>query len=245
MIRTLKLTMALLTLLAASMARSDTLSGATLEWPPFTSSALNAGGVVSDIVTQVFARAGHDLEIKFLPWDRVLNETKAGNIDVLVGLWYSEERNRDYVISEPLLMNRIVFIKPQGDSFEYTGLESLTGKKVGIVRNYTYSDDFNAASNFKKLATGSLESNLKKLAAKRIDLTLEDEIVARHLINTKLPELKDRLAFTPQAMDEQGIRVAISRANPDAERLIAAFNRDLAAYKADGSYQRAIQQHGL
>ena len=127
MIRAFKLSIALFALLTSAQATSGNLSGASLEWPPFSGSDLKEGGIACDIASQVFARAGHELAIKFLPWDRVLNETKAGNINVVVGLWYSEARNQDYVISDPILQNRIVFLKRKGDSFEYSGLDSLTG----------------------------------------------------------------------------------------------------------------------
>lgn len=245
MMRTLKSFAVAGSLLFASAAQAQNLSGTATEWAPFTGSKLNSGGIVTDIVTQVFEQAGHDLSMKYLPWERALAESKAGKINVLVGAWYSEERAQNFYMSEPFLHNRIVFIKPKGNSFEFNGLDSLSGKKVGVIRGWAYSEEFNQASNFKKPDTGSLVNNLKKLSANRIDLTLSDEIVARYTLGNELPQMKDSFAFTSNALGEKGLHIAISRSNPQGQALIDAFNQSLAALKADGSYGNILKNHGL
>jgi len=202
-------------------------------------------GVSVDLVTQAFTASGHDLNVSIVPWDRALADTKSGHTDVMVGLWYTEERAKDYVFSKPYLTNRVVFIKRNNDVFEFSGLEGLAGKKVGVARSYSYNEAFDAASNFKKPVTSNLQSNLKKLTANRIDLTLDDEIVARHIINNELPQLKNKVTFTANALDEKPLHVAISRQNPNAEALIAAFDKGLKALKTKGHYEQIISSHGL
>jgi len=229
----------------ANFVAAENITGATLEWPPFTGEKLQNQGVLVDLVKQAFKTSGHEINVSIVPWDRAMASTKSGQTDVMVGLWYNDTRNKDYIFSKPFLYNRIVFIKRTDDSFEYNGLDELKGKKVGVVRNYSYNDAFNSANHFKKPDTSNLQSNLKKLAAGRIDLTLEDEIVARYILNKELKQLNSKVTFTANALDEKSVHVAISRKNPKAESLIAAFDKGIAALKDNGHYEKIIKLHGL
>ena len=64
--------------LALSLASSLCLAGerkleiATTEYPPYYGKDLENGGFMTEIVVEVFKRAGYDAEIKFLPWKRAL-----------------------------------------------------------------------------------------------------------------------------------------------------------------------------
>jgi len=84
------------------------------------------------------------------------------------------------------MRSEIKFIKRRGDPFEYHGLGSLTGKTVGIVKGYGYGDEFLNATNFTRPEVAHTLQNIKKLALGRIDLTLEDEVVARWVIKHKV-----------------------------------------------------------
>lgn len=232
-------------LATTSLAQAANLTGSTLEWAPFTGAKLQNGGIATDIVTKVFKKAGYDLSVAYVPWARALEQTKSGESEVLVGVWYNKERAEQYVMSAPFLHNRIVFIQSKGDNFEFQGLDSLKGKNVGVIRDYSYSKDFTAANGFKKVAASNLVSNLKKLAANRIELTLEDEIVARYTINEKLPKLKDKFTFSSNALGEEALHIAIRRGHPQGQQLIEAFNQALVAMKTDGSYDAILKSHGL
>lgn len=229
----------------ANLVYAENLSGATTEWPPFTGEKLLNQGVIVDIVKQAFKNSGHELKVDIVPWDRAMASTKSGQTDVMVGLWYSDKRAKDYIFSKPFLYNRIVFIKRSDDSFEFNGLEGLKGKNVGVVRNYSYNDAFKAATHFIKPETSNLQSNLKKLSAGRIDLTLEDEIVARYILNKELKQLSSKITFTTNALDEKSVHIAISRNNPNAAALITAFDKGIDVLKANSHYEKIINSHGL
>ena len=85
--------------------------------------------------------------------------------------------------SEPYLSNKIKFITLKGKHIPYQNLQDLEDKVIGVVRDYSYDEAFMAADFLNRYESNSLESNLLKLVDGRIDLTLEDEIVALHSIN--------------------------------------------------------------
>ncbi|RND29255.1 amino acid ABC transporter substrate-binding protein, partial [Vibrio cholerae] len=85
---------------------------------------------------------GYTVEFTIMPWSRALNDVKEGKIDILPATWFTQERTTYLSYSETYLTNQVKFIKKAGDNFEFAGLASLNGKKVGIVRGYGYGDEF-------------------------------------------------------------------------------------------------------
>ncbi len=129
--------------------------------------------------------------------------------------------------------------------FEFNGLESLSGKTVGTVRKYGYGDAFLNAKNFNRFENNELVQNLKMLSKHRIDLTLEDEIVARHIIFNDAPELKDKLTFTKNSLSSQTLHVTSGLKNPKNKAIIASFNKGLAVIKRNGTYEDILKNYGL
>lgn len=231
--------------LASEQDQHKTLSVVTLNWEPFFAETLADGGLVSDIVRASFAHSGFDINIKFIPWDRALDSSARAKADVLMGLWFSEERTRTYHFSKPFLANRIVFVKKADDNFEFDGIESLHGKTVGTIRKYVYLQAFLDDQQIKKVPVSTLSANLKKVAKGRIDLTLDDEIVIKDLINRELPGLKGKLTFTGNALEEKPLYIASSLQHPRSKEIIDAFNKGLAEIQANGTYENLLKKHGF
>ena len=136
-----------------------------------------------EIVKAVFAAQGYTVEHRVMPWARAEHEVKNGKIDILPDTWFTKKRNTYLMFSTPYAFNRIKFIKKKGDPFEYEGIKSLTGKTIGVIRGFGYRDDFLNAKNFSREEVRNFIVNIRKLVRDRIDLTLEDEIVARSILS--------------------------------------------------------------
>jgi polar amino acid transport system substrate-binding protein len=87
-------------------------------------------------------------------------------------------------------------------------MESLKGKTVGIIKDYGYGDDFMNNPDFKRDPVPDFVTNVKKLVAESIDLTLEDEIVGR-VPRDGGSRVLDQIEFTQNALSG---KVCTSRA---------------------------------
>ncbi|QIJ86633.1 transporter substrate-binding domain-containing protein [Vibrio coralliilyticus OCN008] len=221
-----------------------TITAAQDPWAPFVQKDSANPGVSVEIITEAFKSQGHDVDFKIMPWTRALNEVKGGRVDVLVATWFTNERTSYLNYSEPYLENSLKFIKRKGDGFEYNGMDSLSGKTVGIIRNYGYGDDFLGASNFKKPEANDLVANAKKLMAKRIDLTLEDELVAKSTLSGAGMNLDD-FEFTSNALSVNPLHVTSGLANPNNAEYIDAFNKGLVEIKSNGTFDKILAKYGI
>lgn len=197
------------------------------------------------IVRAAYHSQGYDVEMHFVPWSRALNGIKYGQYDILPDPWWTQERAIFMQFSDPYMKNEIKFIKRKGGPFEYTGIGSLTGKLVGIIRGYGYGDEFLNATNFNRSEVDQVVQNIRKLVLGRIDLTLEDEIVARSIIRHEAPELLYQIEFTQNTLSTQELHVSSGLNNPRHQVLIEAFNRGLAIIKTNGTYDKILRENGL
>ena len=231
--------------LTTGFALAESYTSAENNWPPFISKERADDGVAIALIREIFKRSGNEMSFDELPWSRAIDSVKTGAVDILPGVWHNEERTKYLIYSEPYLYNRIVFIKKKGDGFEYDGIGSLEGKKVGTVQDYNYGDEFLKAEHFKRISTVGLINNVRKLVNGRIDLTLEDEIVARSDIMSKTPELADQVDYSKNALSEVGLHIACGKANPKCPQIIEQFNKGLKAMQDDGSLASFLKDNGL
>jgi polar amino acid transport system substrate-binding protein len=227
------------------LAVAETLTAVGDPWPPFLDPSQAKQGVATEIAKAAFATQGYDFELKFMPWQRAIDGVSHGEFDMLIGTWKTPERENFLAFSEPYAVNDLKFIKRKGDSFEFVDLNSLTGKKVGVVRGYGYSEAFLQASNFKREETPTLISNLLKLVNQRIDLTLEDELVARNIISKEQPQLLEAIEFVSPPISSNALHVSSGLKNPKHAAIIAAFNQGLATIKENGQLAEILQRNGM
>lgn len=226
------------------VVQAATITAAQDPWAPFIQKDNANPGVSVEIITEAFKTQGHTVDFKIMPWTRALNEVKSGKVDVLIATWFTSDRTAFLKYSEPYLENSLKFIKRKGDGFEYNGLDSLSGKTVGVIRNYGYGDEFLAANNFKKPEANDLVANAKKLLAKRIDLTLEDELVAKSTLSGAGMNVAD-FEFTANALSVNPLHVTSGLANPNNAQYIEDFNKGLAEIKANGTFDKILAKYGI
>ncbi|OOE85810.1 amino acid ABC transporter substrate-binding protein [Salinivibrio siamensis] len=234
--------LAILLLVPSAMAR--TLTAAQDPWPPFVTTDPNRPGISVELVKAAMATQGYEVEFKNMPWARALDAVSKGNIDLLPATWHTEARTEFLRYSNPYMSNQLTFIKRADDVFQFSSLNDLQGKVVGIVRDYGYGDAFLEATHFDKPAANNLATNLKKLLADRIDLTLEDKVVAQSVMQEEGLD-SNQFAFTDQALSTNPLHITSGKANPDSQMFINAYNKGLNTIKADGTFEKILKKYGI
>ena len=128
-------------------------------------------------------------------------------------------------------------IKRSDDPFVYTGLNSLSGKRIGTVYGYAYPDYFINDEIFYKDPVKTISDNFKKLHANRIDLIIDDELVAtKQLLNMPTP-YSNNFEIIPTEIAPIDLHIATSRKNPSGSKVIDLFNANLKKIMDNGVYQ--------
>ncbi len=232
-------------LLLTQNAAADKLRLVADAWPPFTDATLVNGGLATDIVSTALARAGYASDFEQVPWARALLGVGEGRYDVLVNAWYNDERTKLGQFSSEYLLNRVRFIKRKDAPIEYNNLQQLHTYPIAVVRGYAYSPEFDDDAALQKIPVHNFAMAVRMLAADRVKLTLEDEFVARYYLARESAKVRNSVEFLPKPLSENSLHILVSLKNPAHEQIVAGFDREIAAMKADGSYERLMKQHGM
>jgi len=189
---------------------------------------------------------GHTLEIGFFPWKRAMAMAKRGQRDGLLGAYYTDERDEDFHFSESFYTVKVGFIaKKELGVTSYDSLKDLTEHTIGFQSGWAYPDDFANADFLDKDPAANQTASVKKLVHDRIDMVAMAHGIFRNEIS-KLPEASmDDYVFLKPLLMEGELHMAISNEVENAATLAADFNRGLEAIRADGTYDRIIEDYNM
>ncbi|WP_027707135.1 substrate-binding periplasmic protein [Zooshikella ganghwensis] len=224
---------------------SGQLVVAATEWAPYSGTELLNKGFSPELFSVAMSRKSYEVDVVILPWSRALKGTYDGTFDALLDVWYSDERARKMVFSKPYMTNRIKFIKRVDSNIVSTDFADLRHYEIGVVRDYAYEPQFDMSPVLKKSPERTFLVNLYKLVKHRIDLTLEDEFVARFEIAHKAPELQSLVSFLPDPLSENNLYVGFSKNNEHVKTVVTDFDDSLRSLILDGTYERLKAKHGI
>ncbi|HYD98639.1 MAG TPA: transporter substrate-binding domain-containing protein [Alphaproteobacteria bacterium] len=214
----------------------------SLEWPPYASAKMPEGGASVAVARAAFAAVGYSLEVQFLPWNRAVEtaQTESG-VAGYFPEYTSPEVAAAWSLSAPLGTSPLGFAEATERPASWATLDDIAKLKVGVVKGYVNTAEIDA-----RIAAGTLPvdgapddlTNLRKLAAGRLDLAVIDANVMRHLLRNEaaLGEARDKLRMNAKPLEDKTLHICF-RKDAEGERLRALFDEGLA--KIDAAAIRA------
>ncbi len=208
-------------------------------WEPYTGENLPRQGIATEIVVTALARAGYSVEVNFMPWSRVLATTYQGSADGVVAIWSTNQRRAKLLYSDSYLANELFlfYLRPALCSGRIPS--SLSEMRIGVGRDYDYSDEFLAKYGPALRPVNRVLQNLQKLQLGRIDMVLEDRRIVDYAIQHNPKEM---YGLTPLLCPASPLLTlplyfGMSRDYPNADSIISAFNVQLKAMRKDGTLE--------
>lgn len=215
------------------------------EWPPYTGEHLPGNGCDSQLISEVFARIGIQVEYTFLPWARGMLLSKSGALDGAIE-WADtpEHRASHFVSSQSLSEQRWVFFHRKDTAISWQQLEDLSHLRVGLTIGYAYSDVFKPLqakypAMFSEAASDLL--NFKKLLHHRLDLVPLERGVGNYLLRTAFaPHEQEQIVAHDRVISFFSPRLLLSRAVSGNEERMRLFDRELARLKGSDRYRQVM-----
>lgn len=226
---------------SALPARAETWVAIDNANPPFMYQQNNQPmGLYPLIVQAVFARLGEPLSIQAMPWKRALLRGAAGEVGI-AGIYQNAERLQVFDYSAPIFEERLLLYVHRERPLPFRGIEDLHGKRIGVIRGWSYTEEFDQAARTGQIDAqegSSDEANLRKLASGRLDAVIAIELAGQRLLTHAGLEQLEPL---PQPLSINPTYLVFARAAGQQE-LLQRFDRTLAEMRQDGSLQRLIEQ---
>lgn len=246
------LLMTALSIAAMPVAAKEPVRLSSLEWEPYIGTKMPDQGYVAALIRAAFADQGMKVQIEIYPWARALHLARTGAVDGLTPEYFNTSRESEFKFSEPFPGGPIVLYKRRGDAIAFSvdpvknqdaALRALKSKRFGVVRGYLNTPVFDAAQYLIKEEASDDATNLRKLVYGRIDLAVIDRRVAEFLIRTDYPDYANKIEPMTPALADIPLYIAFSRKSPRRAEALAAFNRGLAALRADGRLEALYQRY--
>jgi polar amino acid transport system substrate-binding protein len=229
-------------LIVDAASAEEIITIATLEYHPWTGKNLRFNGFVNHVITEAFQRKGYTVKFTYLPWKRGVVDTKNGKYSALSYVYFSQDREKEFYLSEPISEEKIVFFHLKSNPIKnWNSLDDLKIYKFGATRGYTYTSGFWEAAKSKRInvdVTDSDKQNFKKLFIGRIDIFPSGLVNGYSLLQKEFDVSKSHLlSYHPKPLSQTTGHLAFSRSRKNSESLQQIFNQGLAELKQEGLYK--------
>ena len=222
------------------------------EWYPINGKPHSTEeGFGLDLMREIFEKK-HQIKIDYqlTPWERSVQQVEKGAADCVVGA-YHEDVPGFIFPKEPLIEDQLALFTLKEKEINYTGFESLLNLQVGLVSGYSYGerlDQFiekNKQVKFLQYAVGDtpLQTNLKKLRAKRIDVLVENNVVM--VATLKQQQMTDQMKLVSFLGDKIAIYVACSPKKESSKKYVMLWDEGVKALKESGTFSAILARYGL
>lgn len=219
------------------------------EWPPFIGETLPQHGVVPQLISEAFASQGVVVEYGFFPWKRAYEEVKQGRWHGSAIWGRTPEREADSLFSAVVYSDEVVLFYHRDRPVTWDGsladAERLKGLRIGIPLG---SAKMPVLAEAEKLgwvtyeASGDEQSNLRMLAAGRIDAVDIVKGSGSHVLNQRLSAAERAQLAVTQAYQRWDYHLILSRQLPESERYLRLFNQGLRQLQDSGRHRQIWQQ---
>jgi polar amino acid transport system substrate-binding protein len=210
--------------------------------PPYADASLPEQGLALELVKHIYAGTDYAPEFTIEGWSRALEGTRVGVYDALASVWYSKEREKDLLYSAPYLRSELLILKLRTNQGVYRNLQDLAGSRLGVRTDYAYGVDFSAIPNLQLVQEDELAPNLLNLLNGKVDFVIADQRTAALELHEYFADQITQFVVVDMDLPPVERHVAASRSWPGHEKMIAEFNRSLAAKQKDGSLETIIKK---
>lgn len=218
---------------------------ATLHWEPYVGGALRDDGFTSVIIREAFLRAGYRVRIHYMPWTDALQAVLDGDYDAVFPGYYSASRRKEYVLSAPFERSPLGFYARSNLNVSYRHLRELRSYRIGVVRGYVNTEEFDSADYLEKIESETDAANFGRLVAGEVDLVVADRYIGRWILEHEYPDAAGNMEFLDPPLQFKPLYVMFSRRMDDYPLVVSEFNRELRRIKAEDMIRRIRRNHGV
>ena len=226
--------------LFARCSLAQTLDLVTEAWPPLIidTPEHESGGPLWTITRSVAQRMGIEVNVRFVPWKRALDQVTRSQKDGIIGAARTPEREAAMRFSkEPLMYSETVVFSLRDDPVHFEGdLSSLEGQRVAVSAGYSYCNEVWSAPYFKRVEVRNIQSGLQLIMMGRVDAFLVNRDVGWY--EARQLGIEDQLVASVGVVSGGPVYLAFSPSVSPS--LVDDFDHVLRAFRDTEEYWRLM-----
>lgn len=140
-------------------------------------------GLSIDLLRILEQKSGLRFDYVLGPWFNVYSSFEKGELDVIDQISFTKERSQWMLFTPAYRVKKLVLFMRAGQvPSPFSGIQSLAGKKVGVIRNIYYLDAIRHKNGVNVKEYDDYVSLMKALAFGWIDAVVSGELTGRFII---------------------------------------------------------------
>jgi hypothetical protein len=208
------------------------------EYPPFTGD-YGSPRVSVDLMERAMKRMNKTIDMIMVDpgeFERIFTNDR---IEASPALWYSKERKKEFIFSNPYFENRLMLVGRKGSGARSTTLQQLDGKRVAVVEGYAYGPELEK-SGAVLVAGVSEQKNMVKVLNGEVDFALIEEMLLTYARRVQQEQFETLLEIGSTPLITKPLHMAVKRDVRGAKRFIRRLNRELKSMLKDGTYHEIM-----
>lgn len=216
---------------------SQLVVGTNAEFPPFEYIENNIiTGFDIDLITAIAKEMGKTVKIENLSWEGLLPALQSRKVDLIIaGMTVTEDRKAVVNFSDSYYTSKEQMIIVQNDNTDITNMDSLIGKKVGVMLGFTGDMIISSMEGVIVERYNTAFQAVTSLQDDKIDAIVLDYEPARNYAK----ENKNIKLITGNNTQEE-YSIAIKKEDTE---LLVDINEALNIIRSNGTYETIYQKY--
>lgn len=197
--------------------------GITDNEPPYSFySQGTINGFSIDLLHILEQTSGLKFNVVLGSWFNVYASFKNGNLDVIDQISFTEERSHWMLFTPPYHVKGLVLFMQNADiPHPFKGLESLKGKRIGIIRDIYYEQILRQEDHIRVYEYDDYISLMKALSFGWVDAVVSSEMTGNFVIrDNNLSGIRMAGHFNARGIVEEDFRLGISQKEPVLQSIL-------------------------
>lgn len=212
---------------------------------PYADSSLPNGGLIADVVREVYKLLGEKIEIHYRPWRRGYQETLHGEYLGTFPYIPTASRKTKFLFSDPVytLLHRPIVTTDTSWTAEEP--DDLTGRTYCFPLGLALTGPvaaMTASGSLHREKPVSMSRCLEMLARGRVDFVLASIAQARATA-LESPVNPTSLKSLDVVLQRTTLHVIFPRGQHDSDKALERFNAGLEKLRASGGYDAVVARH--
>lgn len=205
--------------------------------PPFMFAKDNKpAGIYPAIIQAAFKHMNTPVAIATEPWKRAIEEIDNGKAGI-GGVYKNSEREKKYDFSAQIFTEKIVVYFNKTAPVAFSKVADLKGKKVGVIRGWSYGDDFDEARKAGVLTAEEGDSD--EATFRKLDVGHLDAVVAVNESGNGLLSKYKNIASAATPLSQNGTFIAFAK-TANMKDVLKSFDQAIKDMQKSGEFKTIV-----
>lgn len=201
-------------------------------------------GFVIETIIETARLTGIEVEFKQFPWSRCLNMVKTGQVDAMMNLFKTQEREKTMFFHDNIIAweTNVFFVRTTSSAKFDGNYNNIDLLRLAAIRNYSYGKTFDKYPFKNKVELETENELINSLINQRSDIIIGNKLTIKRLLANK--NLDSQIKVLTPDISRDPLYLGFSK-KKGHEQLSIRFSDNLIKFKSSDQYEKMLTKYSL